>query len=433
MQVVMERLPNAVAKVSVTIEPVELEQAMDKAFRRVVRRYNIPGFRPGKAPRHIFERFVGRSVILQEAAESLVEDRYGPALKEVGVEPVSQPRIEIVNLEDAKPFQFNIEVEAKPQIELGEIDDLLRIPLEIAPVSEEDVEAELQAVAKSLAQLVPADEEPVAMGNRVRLDLKGYLEDEQGEPTGEPFASEEGVSLEVGSGVLVEGLENQLIGLKVGEPAVIRLTYPAEHPDQNLAGKPARFEVTVTENKRPEVPPVDEELAKTLGYNSLEELREQVANRLSERREREAKESRLAEILGKLRERLTFELPPSMIRATAHQILHEVADNFARLGVGFQEYLNSRQQSQEEFEAELAPQAEERVKNHLILEAVARRQALAVADEEVVQSIRPVADMAKQPLSVVVQLFRQRGDFEQIRQNLLISKARDYLASTVLE
>jgi trigger factor len=122
-----------------------------------------------------------------------------------------------------------------------------------------------------------------------------------------------------------------------------------------------------------------------------------------------------------------------MIRATAHQILHEVADNFARLGVDFQEYLESRQQTQEQFEAELAPQAEERVKNHLILEAVARRQALAVADEEVVQSIRPVADMAKQPLSVVVQLFRQRGDFEQIRQNLLISKARDYLASTVLE
>ncbi|MBX5466861.1 MAG: trigger factor [Firmicutes bacterium] len=432
MQVVMERLPNAVAKVSVTIEPAELEQAMDKAFRKVVRRYNIPGFRPGKAPRPIFERFVGRSVILQEAAESLVEDRYRPALQEVGVEPVSQPRIEIISLEDAKPFQFSIEVEAKPEVEVPALEEVLRLPLVVPEVSPEDIDREVQNLAKSVAQLVPADEEPVAMGNRVQLRLKGFLENEQGEPESEPFAEEDSLSLEVGSGILVEGLETQLIGLKVGEPAVLRLTYPQDHPDAALAGKSARFEVVVLENKRPEIPP-DDELAKTLGFDSIEELRQQVANRLSERREREAKESRLAEILGKLREQLEVELPPSMVRATAHRMVHEVADNLARVGVNFEDYLKSRQQSAEAFENDLLPGAEERVKNQLILEAVARQRGLAVDDEEVVQSLKPVAESFKQPLSVVVQLFRQRGEFEELRNNLLISKAREYLASTVVE
>lgn len=278
MQVALQRLPNSVAKVSVTIDPSDLSKAMDKAFRNVVGKYNIPGFRRGKVPRPIFERFVGREVILQEAAQQLVENRYYEALSEVSVEPVAEPKINIVKLDDGQPFEFDIEVESKPQIDLPDYQDLLQEPLEIPVPTDEQIDAELALVAKGQAQIVPADDEPVAKGNRIVVSLKGFLDD--GEDDSEPFVDDDAYTIEVGAGTVVEGLEDQLVGLKVNEPQVIKLTYPENHPDVSLAGKPVRFELTVVENKRPDIPEVNDDLAKAVGLESLQELREQVTNNL---------------------------------------------------------------------------------------------------------------------------------------------------------
>lgn len=432
MQVEMERLPNAVAKISVTIESDAVRGAMNKAFRKVVGNYNIPGFRRGKAPRGIFERFVGRDVLLQTAAEDLVEDHYLPALAEAKVEPVAEPKIDIVTLSETDPFEFSIQVEAKPEFDLGDYAELLTIPLEVPQVTAERLEEELQSAANTQAQLEPADAEPVASGNRVTVKLKGFLEPEEGsdqEP--ELFAEEDAYPIDIGSGNVTEELETQLIGAKVGEPLEIRFTYPTDHPDVELSGKPVRFEVEVLENKKRVVPAVDEELAKTLGYESLQELKETLENRLAERLAQEAKDARLNEILGKLREQVTFEIPPSLIEQAAHQQLHEVENSLSRMGITLEQYLESRQLGAAELTEEFKPQAAERVKNRLLLEKVAEERGFSVSDEEVIEAIRPVAEMYKQPLSDLVQLFRRQGDFEAVRGNLLISKASDYLATTV--
>ncbi|POB10055.1 trigger factor [Sulfobacillus sp. hq2] len=430
MQVALQRLPKSVAKVSVTIDPSDLNSAMDKAFRSVVGKYNIPGFRRGKVPRPIFERFVGREVILQEAAQQLVENRYSQALSEAAVEPVAEPRINITKLGDGEPFEFDIEVESKPVIELPDYTDLLHEPLTIAEVTEELIAEELAQVAKGQAQMVPADDQPVAKGDRITVTLKGFLE-EEGE-NAEPFVDDDSYVIEVGAGTVVEGLEDQLIGVMVNEPKIISLTYPAEHPEVSLAGKAVRFEVTVLENKRPEVPPVDDDLAKAVGLESMQELREQVANNLKTRLEQEAKNQRLQTIMGKLKERVAVEVPDTMVDRAIHNQLHELENTLARIGATTEEYLESRQMTPEALHEEFRPTATERVKEEVLLEAVARSQNLVVTDEEVIQSIKPIADMYRQSLDDMVRWFRSTGEFEAVRSNLLLSKAGDYLASTVL-
>lgn len=432
MQVALERLPNAVAKISVTIAPEDVQKAMDRAYKSVVSRYNIPGFRRGKAPRKIFERYVGRGVLLQEAAQQLVEHHYGDAVRQAEVEPVGEPKIDIVTLEDEAPFTFAIEVESKPAFDIGELDELLKAPLVVPTATDEELDQELTQVAKSQAQLVPADEEPVSMGDRTILKLVGYL-DVEGEDGEEPFVEDDAYAVEIGSGMAVEGLETQLIGLKVGEPQTIHLTYPENHPDVALAGKAVRFEVTLVENKRPEVPPIDEDLAKTLGYESEQELRETVANRLEERLETQAKNDRLAEILGKLKERVSLELPEALVDQQIHTQLHELDNMLRRMGADVEQYLESRQMSAEGLHDEMRPQAEERVKEELLLEAVAKKQEITVSDDEVIETLQPLAEAYKQPLSSMITLFRQRGDFDALRHNLLISKAGDYLSSAVIE
>ncbi len=425
MEVALERLPNSVAKVSVTIDPADVSVAMDKAFRSVASRYNIPGFRRGKVPRPIFERMVGRDVLLQEAAQKIVEMRYVEALQEAAIEPVAEPRINIVKLEDGSPFEFDIEVESKPEIALGDYADLVAEPLVVRDVTDEDMETELQTLARGQAQIVPADEEPVSMGNHITVKLQGYLE---GDESDEPFVDDDSYAIEVGSGTVVEGLEPQLIGLNVGEPQTIRLTYPESHPDVSLAGKEVRFEIEVLENRRAEVPPVDDDLAKALGLESLQELRERVANTVKSRIESQAKSDRLAEILGKLKERVPMELPAALVADAVHNQLHELQNSLSRMGASLDEYLESRQIQLPELQAELRPQAEERVKEQLLLEAIAKEQNLTVTDDEVVESIRPLAEMYKQPVTSIIQLFKERGEFSALRDNMLLSKASDYLA-----
>lgn len=434
MDVALERLPNAVAKVSVTIEPADVSQAVDRAFKTVVGRYNIPGFRRGKAPRKIFERYVGRGVLLQEAAQQLVDRNYLAALAAAKVEPVGEPRINIVTLDEDKPFQFDIEVESKPSIELGSLDDLLTEPLEVREATDEDLKNELETVAKSQAQLVPVENEPVSMGDHVVLNLKGYLADNEEEGDAEePFVEDDNYAVEIGSGMAVEGLETQLIGLKLGEPQTIQLTYPEDHPDVALKGKDVRFEVAIIDIKRPDTPPIDDDLAATLGYENEQELRETVTNRLRDRLAQEAKSDRLTKILGKLKERVSVDLPAALVEQAIHNQMHELDNMLRRMGADLDEYIDSRQISLEELKAEMRPQAEARVKEELLLEAVAKDQQMVVTDEDVRDSIRPMAELYRQPLEQLIEMFRKRGDFEALRDNLLISKASDYLASTVLQ
>jgi trigger factor len=377
---------------------------------------------------------VGSEVILQEAAQQLVQNRYLEALSEASVEPVAEPKINIVKLDVGEPFEFDIEVESKPELNLPAYHDLLREePLEIPEPTEEQIDQELAAVAKEQAQMVPADDEPVSKGNRVVLNLEGYLETEDESEDSEAFVEDESYTLEIGSGTAVEGLEDQLIGLRVNEPQTIRLTYPENHPDVNLSGKPVRFEITVIENKRPDIPEINDELAKAVGLESLQELHEHVKENVKNRLETQAKNDRLARVMGKLKERVSVDVPESLVSDAIHSQLRELELSLAQIGANTQEFLDSRQMTPEALHEQLRPSAEEQVKEELLMEAIAKAEKLDVSEEEIAEIIASLADTYRQPVDDMLRYYKKTGEMELLRASALISKTRDYLASTVLD
>jgi trigger factor len=308
--------------------------------------------------------------------------------------------------------------------------------LEISEPTEEQIEQELAAVAKQQAQMVPADDEPVSKGNRVVLSLKGYLEIEESEEESsdaEPFVEDDSYTLEVGSGTAVEGLEDQLIGVRVNEPQTIRLTYPENHPEVDLAGKPVRFEVTVLENKRPDIPEINDELAKAVGLESLQELRTQVTENAKTRLETEAKNERLKRIMGKLKERVSVDIPGSLVNEAIHSQLRELEYSLSQIGASTQEYLDSQKITPEALHDQFRPSAEEQVKEDLILEAIAEKESISVSDEEVVQALQALADTYRQPINDLIRYYRNSGEFDLLRANAVVYKVRDYLATTVLD
>lgn len=423
MQVEVERLPNSRARLTVTVPVEDVTAAMDKAFKTLVKRYDIPGFRRGKAPRAVFERYAGKEMLLREASEQLVEQTYPEALSQSGLVAVDRPTVDITGLGLGEPMTFTAEVQVKPDIDLGNYQELLNEPLQVPEVTDELLDEELNRVADSEAHLVAASEEdPVEAGSRVVLDLKGVKEGET-----EPFVEAPDYSLELGRGSTVEGLEAQLVGLHLNEHATLRFTYPEDYPDPTLQRQPVVFEVTVKEHKKKEIPPIDDELAVAKGKADLQELRESLTNSVRERLEREAKEARLQGILGRLKETVVFEVPDALVGRAISRQLQDLEHNLSHLGADLQQYLDSRGITIEALAEEMRPGAVERVKDQLLLEALANREGLTVSDEEVLEAVRSVADAYQRPISTLVENLKVSGDFEAVRDNLLMDKAAEFV------
>jgi len=418
IQVQVDRLPKSTVRLTVTVPVSEMAPAMSQAFRKVVGRYNIPGFRRGKAPRHIFERFVGPGPIIEEAARNLIDRFYPEALEQAGVTPAQEPRLQLVSADVDEPLVFTAEMGVMPEIELGDYRQFLDAPRAVPEVTEELLEAERREVALRHAEWeVAGEDDPVEMGSRVVVDLVGKLEGQE-----ESFVETQDHVVEVGQGTTLEGLENQLIGGRLGEELTIRLTYPPDYPDASLAGEAAVFQVKIKEHKRRVIPPVDDELAHAEGLEDLDELDEQLTETLSVRLEREATENRLKEILGKLKESVSFEIPDALIQ---HELLHRVSDmqrTLSQLGADMDQYLRARALTLPALLEELKPSAEERIRDDLLLHALAHAEGVEVTDEEVLEFVRQQAGPDEAAQADAVSGLLQSNDLEGVRESLMLDK-----------
>ena len=427
MEVQVERLPESRARLTVTVPVEDVTKGMDSAFQRLVGRYNIPGFRRGKTPRPIFERYVGKEAILREAAELLVEKHFNAVVDEAGVVVVGEPSLEYRQVALDQPIVYALTVFIRPEVTLGDgYRALLAEPLEVEPVTDALVEEELKRTADGEAQLVEAeDDDPIAVGSRVVLALSGRLDNDNADE--ESFVEADDYMVEVGTGTTVEGLETQLIGLHRGDSAPVRFTYPEDYPDPTLAQQAVVFDITVKEHKRRETPSVDDELAKAKGYETLQELRDALTNTLAERLTQEAQERRLQSILGKLRESVSFDVPVPMAERAVERQLQDLEHTLSHLGATLDQYLETRQLTPEGLAAEVRPTAVERVKDQILLEEIAKAEALTVSDDEVMEAVRPVAESYRQSLAELVDALKVSGEFEAVRQNLLVDKAAKLL------
>src|SRR5690606_35721805 len=287
MKASWEKTENNQGVLTVEVDGETVEKALNQAFRKVVKRVTVPGFRKGKVPRAIFERRFGVEVLYEDALDILLPDAYASAVKETGIEPVDRPEIEIEQMEKGKPLIFKATVTVKPEVKLGEYKGL-EVPKKDFEVKPEDVDAELEAMRKRQGQLEAVEDGTVEKGDRVIIDFEGTID-------GKPFegGKADGFSLEVGSGRMIPGFEDQLIGMKPGEEKTITVTFPEDYHVKELSGKEASFRIKLHEIKRLRLPELDDEFAQDVSeFDTLEELKKDIENKLKERAKREEEEYR---------------------------------------------------------------------------------------------------------------------------------------------
>ena len=427
MKVAVNDLSAVKKTLRVEIPPEVVQEEFSHAYVSLNQRVRLPGFRPGKAPRTLLEQRFAKQVE-EEIIRKLIPDYYQRAIVEAGLKPIELPDIEQVQIREGEPLVFSATVEVKPPITLGAYRGLSVVP-EPVVVTEADLEEALRQVQERFAQLeaLPADH-PVAVGDFVLLDLAGSVE---GKPL--PGSSVKDGLFEVGKGMLKEKLEEALIGQRAGEHVEVRLTLgqEAQPPFRN---KEALFSVAIQGVKRKVLPPVDDELAKDAGADSLATLRQRLREELKRYRDKEARAKQKQALVKQLVDRHQFAVPPALVDRELSRIWSRVQPPPQAEGSRGDESAPPPPEALQQFRATYEPVAVERVRGTLLLEAIAADAALSVGDEEVETELGALATEMKVPPEQLRRLLtRQDGTLEQLRRKVLEDKTLDFLLAQAAE
>lgn len=429
MKAKLERLEGNEVALEIEVGPEKVEEALQRAYRKVVNRVNIPGFRRGKAPRPVVEAFVGKEALYEEALEEVIPEAYNEAVEETRIEPVSQPKIDVVQMEDGKSLIFKANVVVKPEPKLGQLTGItVKVPK--IKVTDQDVEERLEVMRNRYARLDKVeDSEPAAMGDVLTIDFTGYIGDEPF-----PGGSGQDYSLELGSGTFIPGFEEQLVGMKAGEGKSITVTFPEDYHAEDMRGVEARFEVKVKEIKRRVLSPLNDEFAKDVSeFETLEELRQDIRRELEEVARKNQEQLAKSKVIAKVVEDAEVDIPQEMIDTQIDYQVRQFAQQLAYQGMYLEDYLKVTGKTFDEFKEEFQKNAEQVVRNNLVLEAVAKQLNLEVTEEEFREQVEKVArQMGMQAGDVADKLEDSRA---RIEFGILMDKAVDYLYAnaTIIE
>ncbi len=409
---------------TVEVDEEKLGEALNQAFKKVVKDVNLPGFRKGKVPRPIFEKRFGVEALYQDAVEILVPEAYQSAVEETGIEPVDQPEIDIEQLEKGTPFIFKATVTVKPEVKLGDYKGL-EVPEKDFSVTEEDVEAELKRMQERQGQLNPVEEGTVEEKDRVTLDFEGFVDGESFEG-----GKAEGYTLEVGSGQFIPGFEEQLIGLKPEEEKEVQVTFPEEYHAEELAGKEAVFHVKVHEIKRLELPQLDDEFAQDVSeLDTLDELKKDIENKLREQKSKEEENYKRNSLVEKASELAEIDLPDVMVEHEIDHMLQHFEQQLQMQGINLDQYVQFTGQERSELREQFKEDAEKKVRANLVLEAIAAQENVEVSEEETEAEVKKLAEEMGRDTEEIRKLLEAQGAFVQIRDEVKIRKTIDLLVS----
>lgn len=370
-------------KMEVTAEELQVE--IEDIFRKNRKNITIPGFRKGKAPRSIIERYYGKGVFLEDATTAVFNKYYPEALDELDFEPVDSPEIEVVGdkVEEGSPIVFDIKFLTTPIVHL---DKYKGVEVTVPPVSveDEDVEMSLHSTAQRNARLIPV-ERPAEEGDTVTIDYKGFTED------GTQFegGTADNYQLKLGSGRFIPGFETQLIGTSTGDDVEISIAFPDEYPEETLAGKPVLFKVNVKEVFEEELPPIDDDLAKECSeFDTLEEWKEDLRKNLLESREKSRRALIRNEAMQQLGEKAIIDIPEVMIDQEVDNRVRQFDQQLGYSGMSIEEYLKNAHETMDDFRSSIRADAERILRSSLIVQDIARREGLTASDEELDEEIR---------------------------------------------
>jgi trigger factor len=401
-------LPESRVRVQAEVSAEEVERRIAEAARQLGRQMRVPGFRKGKVPAPVVIRRLGREAVLDEALRRALGSWYADAIEESGIAPVGEPELDMgAPPKEGQPLSFSIEIGVRPTATLGQYKGL-EVGRREARVEESDVDKELEALREQVATLETV-ERPAADGDHVVIDYTGSVDGEAVEGgTGRDQL------LELGSGRLIPGFEEQLTGASAGDTRTVEVTFPEDYPNRDLAGQQAQFEVTVSEVKAKRLPELDDDFASEAGgFDTLAELREDIASRLASAEERAIEREFEEAVLDAAVAEATVEVPEKLVHARAHELLEETLTALARQGISKEAYLQIAGKDEETLAHEAEPEAQRALKREAVLAAVVQAEGISPSDEDVREVLGPSAERTG---VAVDELFKRLGDADRLER-----------------
>lgn len=423
MSLQVEKLEKNMAKLTIEVPAEQFEEAIKKAYNKNKQKFNIPGFRKGKAPQAIIEKMYGVGVFYEDAINVALEESYPAAAEESALEIVSRPEIGVDQVEKGKALIYTATVAVKPEVTLGDYKGI-EVEKAIVEVKDEDVEAELKKVQEQNSRLITIEDRPVQDGDETVIDFEGFMDGVAFEGgKGEDYA------LTIGSHSFIDTFEEQLIGKKIGEEVEVNVNFPEEYQASNLAGKPALFKVTVKEIKVKELPELNDEFAEEVSeFDTLAEYKEDITAKLLDGKKKEAATENENRVVAKVVENATMEIPEPMIKNQVQIMVNDYARRMQSQGISLEQYMQFTGQTKENLEEQMHPQALNRIQTRLVLEAVVKAENIEVSDEAVDQELEKMAKAYKMEIDQVKEYMGEQ-ELAQIRQDLAVQEAVDMLVA----
>ena len=427
MSLQVEKLEKNMAKLTIEVSAEDLDKAMEKAYQKQKSRISLPGFRKGKAPRKMIESMYGKGVFMEDAVNSLVPQEYTKALGECDLEIVSQPEINVTQMEPGKALIFTADVAVKPEVTLGDYKGV-EVPKSEIAVTDEEVDAEVKKEQDKNARTVAVEDRAAANGDITTIDFEGFVD-------GVAFEGGKGTdyALTLGSGTFIPGFEDQLVGANTGDHVEVKVTFPEEYQAKELAGKEAVFQCDVKKIETKEVPELDDEFAKDVSeFDTLAEYKEDVKKKLTEKKEKEARTAKENAAVDKAIENAQMDIPELMTKTECRQMMDDFSRRMQQQGLSMEQYFQFTGQSMDKMMEDMKPQALKRIQTRLVLEKVAEAENIQPSEEEITEEIQKMADAYKMEADKIREAIGESG-LEQMKKDMAVQKAVTLIADAAVE
>ena len=427
MSFTVDKLEKNMVKLTIEVDAEEFAKGMEAAYEKNKNKISVPGFRKGKVPKQMIEKMYGAGIFYEDAANAIIPKEYQRAAVESGLDIVSQPEIDVTQIEEGKNFIFTATVAVRPEVTLGTYKGV-----EIAKVStevtDEDLEAEIKKVQEQNARIINVEDRPVQDKDMTVIDFEGFID-------GQPFQGGKGENypLTIGSHSFIDTFEEQLIGKNIGEETEVNVTFPEDYHAEELKGKPSTFKVTVKEIKEKQYDDLDDDFAQNVSdFDTLAEYKEDLKKTIGERKANEAKNKKEAEAIDKIIENAKMDIPSAMVDTQVRQMAEDFSRRLQQQGLSVEQYFQFTGLTADKLFADMQPEAEKRIKSRLVLEAIVKAENIEVSDEEYESELNKMAESYGMEVDKIKEFM---GEYEQkqIREDIAVQKAVDLVVAEAVE
>lgn len=427
MSYTVEKLEKNMAKITIEVAPEEFEKAMVGAYQKQKNKISVPGFRKGKVPMAFLEKAYGPEMFYEEAANTCIQDAYPREMADSDLEIVSRPVVDVVQMEKGKPFIFTAEVALKPEVTLGDYKGIEVEKIQVE-VTDEDMEAELKRVQQQNSRTIEVTDRPAELEDEVTIDFEGFVD-------GVAFEGGKGSDypLKLGSHSFIDTFEDQLVGKNIGDEVEVNVTFPEEYQAEDLAGKPAMFKVSIKGIKATELPELNDEFASEASeFDTMEEYKEDIRKTLLVKKETEAKREKEANVIDKIVENASMEVPDAMIEMMQEQMIDEFAQRLNYQGLNIEQYLQFTGSDMNAMKEQCKPEALRRIQSRLVLEAISKAEAIEVTQEDMDKELENMASMYQMDVEKLKEVVGEH-ESDSIKKDIAIQKAVDLVVEAAKE